>query len=485
MTVARTPSRKHSSTPGQRPGRPPRSSQRSGRPAAPQVYDPVEVEVTLERPAHGGYSVGRHEGRVIFARLGVPGERVRVRVTEPKPKASFWRGEVVEVLEPSPDRVPSPWPEAGVGGVGGADWAHVRLPVQRGFKTAILNEQLTRAGVDLAALAQAPEVLALPRDADGAPGAGLGWRTRVQFAVENGRPGMRPARSHAVVTAGSNPLAVEAIRALEVESHRFDGVSSLEVAVSSRGEVCVALGLESPDAPRDPRALAGLVPEAWGECVSVLALVPRADRAGRDEVVVRGSAALVERVDAGRFGVREFEVSGTGFWQVHPEAAAALVATVLEFAEVQPGESVWDLFSGAGLFTAFLADQVGPAGRVLGVEGAAQAVLDAKANLATYPQVELARGDVLQWLHRWQREGAVDAPDLVVLDPPRSGAGVDLAREVGRIAGQRIVHVACDPASLARDVLQYQENGWSLRAVRAFDLFPMTQHFETVALLGR
>ncbi len=149
--------------------------------------------------AHGGHCVARHEGRVVFVRHALPGELVRVALTDARPEARFWRADAVEVLEPSSDRVPSPWPEAGPGGVGGGELGHVALPAQRAWKAAVVAEQLRRiAGLDLAV-----SVEAAPGEADG-----LGWRTRLELVADaEGRAGMHRYRSHDVLALAAMPLA--------------------------------------------------------------------------------------------------------------------------------------------------------------------------------------------------------------------------------------------------------------------------------------
>jgi tRNA/tmRNA/rRNA uracil-C5-methylase (TrmA/RlmC/RlmD family) len=195
----------------------------------------------------------------------------------------------------------------------------------------------------------------------------------------------------------------------------------------------------------------------------------RADGTG----VVDGPAVLHERA-AGR----TWQVTGSGFWQVHPGAADTLVSAVLDGLQPRPGERVLDLYAGVGLFSGPLAGLVGPAGHVLAVEGDRAAAADAEANLADLPQVSVRCGRVDRVLHR------VDAADLVVLDPPRTGAKRDVVGAVAGLRPRAVAYVACDPAALARDVAYFGEHGYRLRSLRAFDLFPMTHHVECVAVLA-
>jgi tRNA/tmRNA/rRNA uracil-C5-methylase (TrmA/RlmC/RlmD family) len=167
---------------------------------------------------------------------------------------------------------------------------------------------------------------------------------------------------------------------------------------------------------------------------------------------------------------------------VHPAAASALSEAVRSGLGPRPGEVALDLYAGAGLFSAVLADAVGPTGRVVAVEGSSSAANDAATNLAAWPWVEVHAGPVsADTVTRLAQTAA--RPDVVVLDPPRAGAGPDVMRAVVS-AGPRVVgYVSCDPATLARDVRAALDVGWRLAGLRAFDAFPMTHHVECVAIL--
>ncbi len=374
--------------------------------------------------AHGGHCVARHEGRVVFVRHALPGERVSVVVTEGHGTSSYWRADAVDVLDASPDRVTPPCPWAGPGRCGGCDLQHASLPAQRRLKSAVVREQMARlAGLDL-------EV-----DVEEVPGApdGLGWRTRVQWAVDaDGRAGLRRNRSHEVVPVDRCLIAHDLVSAAGVTGRPWPGEDSVEVSAST----------------------------ATGESL----VLPGG----------RGQGALTEVVRG-----RSFRVTGGGFWQVHPGAADTLLTTVLDGLDPQPGESVLDLYCGVGLFAASLASRVAPGGRVTGVESDRVAAADARHNLGDLPLVRVEGGRVDHVLRRPHLRRA----DLVVLDPPRSGAGKSVVSLLSRVRARRIAYVACDPAALARDVRWFGERGYAMRSLRAFDLFPMTHHVECVAIL--
>ncbi|GGU39700.1 class I SAM-dependent RNA methyltransferase [Nocardioides albus] len=189
------------------------------------------------------------------------------------------------------------------------------------------------------------------------------------------------------------------------------------------------------------------------------------------------AGTVVESVVIG--GVEHsFEVAADGFWQVHPGAPEALVSAVMSALAPAPGDSVLDLYAGVGLFSAFLADAVGPTGRVLAVEGDQTA---SALSVGNVPTADVTAGDVATVLGRLE-EGPYD---LVVLDPPREGARRAVVEAVVARTPRKVAYVACDPAALARDVAIFAEHGYRLRTLRAFDLFPMTHHVEAVALLTR
>ena len=390
------------------------------------------LELRVGAPAHGGHCVARDaDGRVVFVRHALPGELVRARVTEAS--GSFARADAVEVLSPSPDRVAPPCPHAGPGRCGGCDWQHASGPAQRALKAAIVREQFARlAGLDVAV------------DVEALPGGLLGWRTRVQYAVgADGTVGLRRHRSHEIEPLASCPLGAPEVAAAPSARR---GVTGLEAVQGDDGAVTL-LG-RSPGGPRPARG-----------------------RRPPDRVEVLSGPARVRHVVADR----EFEVDAAGFWQVHPQAAGTFAAALLDLVRVQPGESVLDLYAGAGLFTALLADAVGVTGSVLGVELSRAAVADAAANLADLPQARVVAGRVTP--------DTVTEADVVVLDPPRSGAGRGVMAAIVARAWRAIGYVACDPAALARDVRVAVDAGWRLAQLRAFDAFPMTQHVECVALL--
>ncbi|APU13766.1 class I SAM-dependent RNA methyltransferase [Actinoalloteichus fjordicus] len=404
-------------------------------------------EVEVGSPGHGGFCVARHEGRVVFVRHALPGEKVVVSVTEDN-GGSFCRADAVQIEQASADRVEPPCSVARPGGCGGCDWQHVAPSAQRELKAQVVVEQLRRiAGIELAVVVEE------------LPGGPLGWRSRVRLAVDDrGRPGLRAHRSHRIVPVESCPIAVPGSLD-EVLNRRWRARSELEVTSDSLGR----LHLAEPG-PGSP------------------------GRRGAGRQITGGTAV---QQAAGR----EWQIAAHGFWQVHPAAADVFAGVVREWADAPKGGTAWDLYGGAGLFASVLADQVGPTGAVEAVESSRRAVRDGMQALADQPQVRFHAGRVETMLSELagtaasSESGSAGAgsarrrPDVVVLDPPRKGAGRAVISAVTDARPDRVILVACDPAAMARDIGLFAEAGYRLRQLRAFDAFPMTHHVECIVLL--
>ncbi|MBO2453988.1 class I SAM-dependent RNA methyltransferase [Actinomadura barringtoniae] len=434
------------------------------------------VELEVGNVANGGFCVARHQGRVVFVRHTLPGERVRAEITDRT--KNFLRADAVEIIEASEDRVVPPCPFSGPGRCGGCDWQHASLAAQRRLKAAVIAEQLERvAGITRTVTV---EEVPYPVEAEFVPGPGLGWRTRVQFAVQDGSVGLRKHRSHTIEPIDECLIAHPGVEEMGIETSRWPGASSVEGIVSNAtGDRLVVVRERGKRRARVPR-------------------LPVPVRLIRGKPEPGSSLPYVREEVSGRM----FQVSGSGFWQVHPGAAQLLSDAVLEALEPKPGDIALDLYCGVGLFAAGLGERVGRDGLVVGVESDGQAVRDAKFNLKDLKNVAIERGQVEEVIadlefgkadgsdrsqtkrggghHRGTR---VRGADIVVLDPPRSGAGKDVVDQIARLAGRKIAYVSCDPATLARDLGYFSERGWTLESLRGFDAFPMTQHVEVLATL--
>ncbi|NGO69885.1 TRAM domain-containing protein [Streptomyces boncukensis] len=430
--------------------------------AARRPSDPEHPEQPAdpEQPSGPG-APGR--SRVLFVRHALPGERVVARVTEGRTDSRFLRADAVRVLEPSKDRIPAPCPYAGPGRCGGCDWQHAKPGAQRRLKAEVLTEQLRRlAGMTPQDVTWDGTVEPAPGDKVAA-GEVPAWRTRVRYAVDaEGRAGLRRHRSHEVEPVDHCMIAAPEITELGIEDRDWPGIARIDAAA--------AAGSHDRQVVLTPRPEARLPLVELNREVSVL----RADEETGALHRVHGRDFVRERADG-----RTWRVGAGGFWQVHPRAADVLVDAVMRGLTPRKGEMALDLYCGVGLFAGALADRVGEQGAVLGIESAKRAAEDARRNLADFPRVRIEHGKVDRVL---PRTGIAEA-DLVVLDPPRTGAGKATVARVTSLSPRRVAYVACDPAALARDLRYFADNGYTPRFLRAFDLFPMTHHLECVAIL--
>ncbi|MTE21389.1 TRAM domain-containing protein [Streptomyces sp. TRM43335] len=432
-----------------------------------------EYEVEIGPVAHGGHCVARtDEGRVLFVRHALPGERVVARVTEGREDSRFLRADAVEVLDAAKDRVEPPCPFAGPGRCGGCDWQHAAPGAQRRLKASVIAEQLERLA-GMTAEDAGWDGTVEPAPGDKVPrGEVPAWRTRVQYAVDDeGRAGLRRHRSHEVEPIDRCLIAAPGVSELGVEKRAWPRIASVEAVA--------ATGSNDRQVLITPRPGGRLPLVELDRPVSVLRVEEQPK--GRS---ARGGERAVHRVH-GRPYVREraaertWRISAGGFWQVHPKAADLLVETVMTGLTPHKGDMALDLYCGAGLFAGALADRIGPKGAVLGIESSKRAVEDARHNLADLDRVRVERGTVERVL---PRTGITEA-DIVVMDPPRSGAGRKTVEQVAALGPRRVAYVACDPAALARDLAYFREAGYVPHFTKAFDLFPMTHHVECVAIL--
>lgn len=396
------------------------------------------LDLDISGVAHGGVFVARHgaSGLVVFVPDAIPGERVRVRIT--RVKRSFARAEALEILDASPHRVPHVWRQADIDAPpekrpGGADFGHIELGHQRELKRMVIDDAFARfAGGSVPTMVDPA--------GDETPD-GTRWRTRVGLHVDSaGRVGPFAARSHDVINVDDHPLATPAIEraALALSGEREGRVDLVEPA---DGEVRI---LRKPASRGRPHA--GVVTEKAGD--------------------------------------REFRLDADGFWQVHRNAASVLDSAVrasLAGIPIDDGAHHLDLYGGVGLFASALAAH-GDGARVTSVESAPRATLHARENLADLP-VEAVTARVERFV------GGLDATadlarGVVLVDPPRSGAGEQVVRAVVALAPRAVVYVACDPVALARDVGTFRQLGYDVDRVRAFDLFPNSHHVEQVAVLS-
>jgi tRNA/tmRNA/rRNA uracil-C5-methylase (TrmA/RlmC/RlmD family) len=389
------------------------------------------LELEIEKVAHGGIFVARHEGRVVFVSHTAPGEKVKAKVFEDK-GGSFCRAETVEVLSPSKSRVSHIWKEADRLGAGGAEFGHLALDYQRTLKTDVLEESLLR----MAGISQRVQVMPVPGDETS---NGLGYRTRVQLHVSaEGVAGPYQERTHNVVPVKSLPLAVTEINELGIHLKNWQDVKRIEIATASTGGIQWFIDKK-----------------------------------------IKGDKKLTERAVG-----RSFRISSGGFWQVHRGAAELLASEVIELSEgLDPEANNLDLYGGVGLFSGALATKYGKKLNITTVESSKVATADASANLVDLAKHKAVSAPVEGFLRLQIKQGLQLEGATVILDPPRAGAGKSVVDQLVFLEPRKIIYVACDPVSLARDLKVFLSSGYRLDEIRSYDLFPHTHHFETIASL--
>jgi tRNA/tmRNA/rRNA uracil-C5-methylase (TrmA/RlmC/RlmD family) len=409
------------------------------------------VELTLDGFAHGGSAVGRlPDGTACFVDYAIPGERVRVRVTERRRR--WARADLVEVVEPSPDRVTPPCPLFGPGRCGGCKLQHIAPRRQADLLAGVISDQLQRIGrLDIGG----PPRMLRPHDGDG-----MGYRQRARFAVDGaGHLAFRRAGSHDLIAVDDCPLLVPEARAwLRRGAVGWRGAKEVSLQVGTDGQAATAVTAARGRA-RPPRQVA---PDLRSHTTFTI-------------------------------GGHTFRVGAASFFQASAAAAELLTATVARLTPVGAGDHVLELYAGVGLLTAALA--AGGA-RVTAVEASAAACRDAATNLASpeprgdapaAPRRRTKRGSAVTVVHATAGPGiALTAPvDAVVLDPPRRGAEPEVIAWIAGLAPSRVTYVSCDPATFARDARTLVDRGYTLDEVVGIDQFTHSGHVELVAAFLR
>ncbi len=408
------------------------------------------VEAIIDGFTHGGEGVARIQGKAVFVAGTIPGERVRVRVTDDRKR--WARADLLEVLEPAADRVTPPCPY--VPDCGGCDLQHIAPDAQRRLKTQVVVEQLQRLGGLTDPAVQPCRAV----------GPDVGYRTHAQLhGADDGRLGFHRAGSHDVVPIDRCLVLTEATQA--VRDAVGDDTGAIEVALRAHEATGTATAQLTPGA--GPLEL----PDGGFDVVLT--------QPNGSTVALRGDGELAEEVDGLSFG---FDASS--FFQVTTHGAHAIVEAVLDAVGQVQGALVWDLYAGVGLLSLPLARA---GAEVVAVEGHAPAAAHAVTNAASNNlDLEVLPEDVATMTAR--AVGPTpdrDPPDVVVLDPPRSGAGAQVIDDLARVAPASIVYVACDVAALARDTRLLVDRGYRLLDAVPLDLFPMTHHVEVVATFTR
>jgi 23S rRNA (uracil1939-C5)-methyltransferase len=391
------------------------------------------IEVTTGQLAYGGDAVARHAGLAVFVHLAAPGERLRVRITEMK--RNFARAVIEGVLTQSASRRDAPCRYFGV--CGGCQLQHVTYPAQLEAKTRFVRDALERVGS-----------IDWPHEIEIKHAAEFGYRARTQVKIE--RTNEAPMRI-GFARAGSR------------------SVCDVETCAILLPRLDAALGALRESVAGDPDRLA-----------------PVGTRADTNIAASDSGVAFEPQFSGLPGGVLSCNVAGFAF-QFSPATffqgnALMLETLVSEAVSDESGSLAIDLFAGVGLFTLPLARRYT---QVIGVESDRRAAAFARENIAAsgLSNVEVRQAGAAAWLEKLAALRN-PAPDLVLLDPPRTGAA-DTIPHLIAAKPARITYVSCDPTTLARDLRKLLDSGYELRSVVALDLFPQTYHVETVASLAR
>jgi len=432
------------------------------------------IELTLDAIAHGGEAIGRHGGKTIFVPYAIPGERVRVEIVEEKER--WARTRLLEVVQPSPDRVEPPCPYFGPDRCGGCQWQHIAYERQAELKAEIVADHLRRLGRIASPPVVDTLVLAAPPASDGEadtvnlqsairnpqsaiPLLDFGYRNHVRFNLtDEGRLGFRQADGAAVIPIDRCLLLHERLdelhAALDVAWPELTAVNLRAGINTDQGMILMeTAGMDLPELELDvtaacavltPHGLQPLIGEPWME----------------EEV-------------AGR----RYRVSAESLFPANTVGAEALVEIVRSYADLQPTEVLLDAGCGVGLFALALAES---AAEVIGIESSPAACEDFAFNAADLANVSLHEGAVGEVLPALRAEG--QRVDVVIMAPPRTGAGESVIGELALLNPRRIIYVASDPATLARDSIHLAAAGYRLVEAQPVDTAPQTVQFETVAL---
>jgi 23S rRNA (uracil1939-C5)-methyltransferase len=416
----------------------------------------------MEKPVYGGEFLARDEGKTIFVRLVLPGEQVRVEIVEDRSRRGYAKAEMLELVHASPHRMAPPCPHFGA--CGGCHYQHAAYEAQLGMKQQILRETLERGGV------KPPSEIAVL--------AGEPWqyrnRIRVAFDAE-GNPGYRGRRSHQIIPIRECPIAAPVLveTALAAADHykRIAARSrphQLSFFCDATGESVLASVFANAPADAHLKEDLGALLEECSKVKGAELVEQRRERA--QTIAQAGSASINYR--AGNF---DYQVDHGAFFQVNRWLVDPLVDCVVREGG---GKLAWDLFAGVGLFARQLSARFA---RVAAVESAPSAARSLAANLKGSAG-ESSPMPVLEFLFR---NSNGPKPDVIVMDPPRTGLGEEIVSLLGHIAAPAMTYVSCDPATLARDLRGLLQHSYAIESLALVDLFPQTYHLESVVHLRR
>lgn len=413
-------------------------------------------EVDIQTLVYGGDAMGRlPDGRAVFVPYALPGELVRVRLTEEK--RNFSRGVLVEVITPAPERI-RPCCETFTD-CGGCHYAHMTYAAQLRYKTAILRDQFQR----IAGIATPPveEIVPSPQE--------WNYRNTVQFHLSpDGKLGFLEPGSHTVTPVEECALCVPAITEILPQLDFSDpdggvppGLNRIELRAGAEDEMMMVIESNNP------------VPPEFSVDLPINAVF--VGPGGFEEnapLVISGDQYIIMEA-AGR----AFRVSAGSFFQVNVPQAENMLRCLLDGLPLKPDTQLLEVYAGVGLFSAFLAPKVG---RLAAVESAPSAVDDFAVNLDEFDNVELYDALAEEVLPSLEMK-----PDIVVVDPPRAGLALPALDALVSMQAPFLAYVSCDPATLARDAKRLLAAGYRLTRVQPFDLFPQTYHIESISFFEK
>ena len=409
----------------------------------------MEQEILFTTLAYGGDAMGRLEdGRAVFVPFGLPGERVRIRLTDEK--RGFARGELVEILEAPPPRIIPRCKHFGV--CGGCHYQNLPYEEQLKAKREILRDQLTRIG-----RIENPPV----QDMVASPNP-WNYRNHVQFHLtEEGKLGYVGAGTSfakGIIPITECHLPEEPINSLwpKLEFEPATNIERISFRVGKENDLILVLESDSAESPE----------------LEIEAEISVAHVFEENAVIIAGNDHIVIPVLG-----RDFRVSVMSFFQVNAAMAEKMVQHLLNFLPVSLSTTLLDVYCGVGLFSAFLASKCE---RVIGIESSPAACEDFSFNLDEFDNIELYEGlaeEVIPYLEA--------KPDIVLVDPPRAGLEKRVVDGILKLNPPTIAYVSCDPSTLARDAKRLIEGGYRLKQVTPFDLFPQTYHIESISIFER
>lgn len=396
------------------------------------------VTLKAERVVHGGHVLSHFEGNTIFIRGAIPHEIVSARITRRRKRVFF--ADVTEVFVKSPYRVNPPCEFST--NCGGCDFQYVDISHQRSFKTHVLQESCER----FARLTVEEFEQLLPAGVQSlAPANGLHWRSRIRLQWSNGWA-MRAKKSHDAVPINECVIASEEINhQMQVMAHRSLESKSPEDELIE-GEYIFSEG-ESGVSVRGPHGF----------------------RLGQERTKITIGGFL-------------WQMRPTAFWQAHPQLIGAISETLDSALPIKENQHWWDLYGGAGVFAAYLHNRMKGTGKVTLVESGAASIEAARNAFVAPDSVKIIESTVEEFL-RVAPKG-LHSPHGAIVDPPRSGIGSAVCHLLADHGVPVIAYIACDPVSLARDIKTLRDLGYQLKALESWDAFPMTHHFESLAVLA-